>query len=332
VRLSLRLAAIITGCCVSVGLFVANPGSARAAAATDPPMGLMVQVSSLSPATSPATLKGWLEDVRRDHHDSAKPAYVNTIVLQDIADGAGALYTRYLDVLAPYLPGGATPIFTRAYVGTVDLAWKGNGSKYIQGIESSTFRAENVKISLAAAKAFYARYPRVAVNWYVTYEANLAGFWDANLAGAYRTYLVQIMNALSSVRANRAFLWSPAFWTMYADEPTWAAPGLKANLSKLFSNLPTPLTLSVQDFVGQSGGASTPQSAAAWVAYLKRNWSSHLAKVQINVEQFTQSASGSIAAGSAAELPRRESYYRSQGIELGAAWEIRYWHARLYGC
>lgn len=322
---------MIMTCFMSLGLIVAGAGSSRASVSTDPPMGLIIQVSSLPSTTSPATLKGWLEDIRRDHHDSAKAGYINTVVLQDIADATGTLYTRYLDILAPYLPGGATPIFTQAYIGTVDLPWTGTGSKYINGIESPAFRAQNVALSHVAAKAFQARYPRAITSWYVTYEANLAGFWDTNLVSAYRTYLVQLMHTLSSVRAHRQVLWSPAFWTTYANEPTWAAPGLKANLSNLFSSLPTRLTLSVQDFVGQSGGASSPQSAAAWVAYLKRNCSRYLTEVQINVEQFTESASGSIAAGSATGLPLRENYYRSQGIELGAAWEIRYWHARLYG-
>jgi hypothetical protein len=138
------------------------------------------------------------------------------------------------------------------------------------------------------------------------------------------------MNALAGVVVNGAVLWSPAFWTMFADEPAWAFADLKTNLTKLFSGLPSRLTLSVQDFVGQSGGGSTPASAAAWVRYLKQYWASRLAGVQINVEQFTQSKDGVISSGSASELPAREDYYRSQGIELGAAWEMRYWHARLY--
>ena len=294
-------------------------------------MGLMIQLSSLAPATSPATLKHWLADIRRDHHDSAKPGYINTVVLQDIAHESGKLYTRYLDVLAPYLPGGATPIFTRAYVGTVDLPWTGMGSKYLEGIESSAFRAENVRVSLAAAEAFRVRYPGVTNSWYITYEANLAGFWDADLAGAYRTYLIALMDSLPGVEAQGDVLWSPAFWTTYANVPTWGRSALTTNLRFLFSGLPHRINLSVQDFVGQSRGVSTPQDAASWVAYVKQNFSAYLSAVEINVEQFTESANGAITADVAADLPARENYYRSLGIGLGAAWEIRYWHARLYG-
>lgn len=311
--------------------FLGNAQSAHAKGAGDPPMGVMIQVSSLAPATSPAALKSWLEDIRRDHHDARKPGYVNAVVLQDIADSAGTLYTAYLDVIAPYLPGGATPIFTQAYVGTVDLPWTGSGSKYLDGIEDANFRSQNVNVSVAAATAFHARYPRIVNSWYITYEANLAGFWDANLASAYRTYLVSLINALSPVAGRRDMLWSPAFWTMYSDEPAWAMPDLKTNLGKLFAGLPARLTLSIQDFVGQSDGASTPASAASWIGYLKQNWSKQLAAVQVNVEQFNESGNGALTADSSSDLTARESFYQGKGITLGAAWEIRYWHARLYG-
>ncbi len=326
-------AAVLIGT-ITIG---ASPASAAPAApapsATSvaaPPKGLMIQVSSLSGSTTPATLKRWLEDIRMNHGRSA-PGYINTVVLQDIADRNGVLYTSYLDVIAPYLPGGTTPIFTRAYVGTVDLAFTGAGSKYIEGIESPAFRTENINVSRTAAAAFKARYPRAAADWYITYEANLAGFWDARIEGAYLTYIRDLMTTLSGIRANRTFLWSPAFWTQFADEPGWALPDLHANLTDLFTHLPARLSLDIQDFVGQSGGASSMQSAVSWVRYLQENWGPYLQKVQMNAEQFRQSADGSIRTGDPAEVAQRERYYRNQHVELGPAWEIRYWHQRLYG-
>lgn len=332
--------AMFTAATVLLGIITmaASPASAApaptpvpaAATAAAPPKGLMIQVSSLSGSASPATLKRWLEDIRRNHNRS-KPGYINTVVLQDIADRNGALYTPYLDVIAPYLPGGATPIFTRAYVGTVDLAFTGVGSKYIEGIESPAFRSQNIDVSRTAAAAFKARYPKAVTDWYITYEANLAGFWDARIERAYLTYIRDLMTTLSGVRANRTFLWSPAFWTQFADEPSWAWPDLHANLTDLFTQLPRKLTLDIQDFVGQSGGASSMQSAVSWVRYLQQNWGPYLQKVQMNAEQFTQGPDGSIRTGDPSEVAQRENYYRSQGIDLGPAWEIRYWHHRLYG-
>ena len=85
----------------------AAPASAADAPTTSnargPSKGLMIQVSSLQ-ETPPSTLKGWLEDIRRDHHNRSRPGYINTVVLQDIADSSGVLYTAYLDVIAAYLP------------------------------------------------------------------------------------------------------------------------------------------------------------------------------------------------------------------------------------
>lgn len=326
---SRRTIALFVGAAVFIGTLLMGAAPASAAA-SGPAKGLMIQVSSLQ-GTSPATLRTWLEDIRRDHHQRSQPGFINSVVLQDIADSSGRLYTSYLDVIAPYLPGGATPIFTRVYVGTVDLAWTGPGSKYIEGIEDANFRNQNINVSRTAAAAFKARYPRISTDWYITYEANLAGFWDSRIEGAYTTYISQLMTTLSGVRANRAFMWSPAFWTQYADEPAWALPDLKTNLTHLFRSLPTPLTVDVQDFVGQSGGSSSMQSAVAWVRYLQQNFGAYLVKVQINVEQFTQSAAGSISVADTAEVSQREDYYASQNIELGPAWEIRYWHQRLYG-
>jgi len=84
------------------------------------------------------------------------------------------------------------------------------------------------------------------------------------------------MTTLSGVRGGKGFMWSPAFWTMYANEPARAQPDLKANLSDHFIPLSTHLTLDIQDYVGQSGGASTKKSAASWIAYLKQNWTAYL--------------------------------------------------------
>lgn len=301
-----------------------------AAVSTEPPQGLMIQVSSLAPSTSPATLKTWLEKIRTKHRSSSSTAYINNIVLQNIADSNGNLLANYLDVIAPYLPGGATPAFTRAYIGTVDLSWTGAGSKYIEGIENAEFRNQNVSLSNAVAKKFVTRYPRASINWYITYEANMAGFWDANIQGAYTVYINQLMTSLSSVKSGKTFMWSPAFWTPRRSQPAWAMPSLQANFTSMFSNIKQPFILNMQDFVGQSNGVSTKEDAVDWVKYLKQNSSSSNISFQINTEQFKQASNGTISVGDPIEIPARENYYKSQGIQLGSSWEIRYWYKRLY--
>lgn len=301
-----------------------------AASSSEPPMGLMIQVSSLAPNTSPATLKTWLTKIRRDHRNKSKPGYINTVVLQDVADQNGNLLTSYLDVIRPYLPGGASPAFDRAFIGTVDLPWTGSGSKYIEGIGNAAFRDRNVSLSKTVAQAFKKRYPLVEADWYITYEANLAGFWDTNIKNSYVTYMNQLIPALSSITADKAFMWSPAFWTPYRNEPAWALPDLKTNLTDLFAKVQPPLYLNLQDFVGQSNGASTKEDADTWITYVKQI-APTLGKIQLNVEQFKQNADGSIVAGNSTEVPVRENYYVQKGTTLGPSWEIRFWHKRLYG-
>ncbi len=331
-RVQGRLAAVLfvlvfalLGTSVIIATHAATPGS------NEPPQGLIIQVSSLSPSVSPATFKTWLDSIRRDHRNPTTGGYINSVVLQDIGDQNGTLLTSYLDVIKPYLPGGITPAFDRAYIGTVDLPWTASGSKYIEGIENAAFRTQNVNLSVTLAKAFKARYPTVRADWYITYEANLAGFWDSNIESSYLAYMNQLMPALSAVTSNKAFLWSPSFWTTYNNEPSWALPGLKTNLADLFSKVRPSLTLDLQDFVGQSNGTTKKEDAAQWIGYLKTNYLTYLPGLEINTEQFIQQASGSIVAGDPIEVPARENYYVQQSIKLGPAWEIRYWHHRLYG-
>lgn len=103
---------------------------------SEPAHGLIIQVSTLSPTITPAKLKSWLDQIYQQNNISSKSTNgkIDSIVLQDIADTNGNLLTDYLDVIAPYLPGGATATFTKAYVGTVDINWGASGSKYIEGV------------------------------------------------------------------------------------------------------------------------------------------------------------------------------------------------------
>ncbi len=305
--------------------------TSNAATVAEPSQGLIIQVSSLAPTTTPAQLKVWLDHVRNNHRDYTKPGYINNVVLQDIADQNGNLLTSYLDVIVPYLPGGAKQAFSTAYLGTVDLPWTGTGSKYIEGITNADFRNKNVSMSVSSAKAFKARYPKASTHWYITYEANLAGFWQKPTEEAYVTYINQLMASLSAVTPGKTFLWSPAFWTPYRNQFTWALPDMKTNLNDMFNRISQPLVLDLQDFVGQSKNASTKEDAVVWINYIKQNITKQPSVLQLNTEQFTINSSGAIVAGTNTEVAARENYYAKNGIKLGPSWEIRYWHKRLYG-
>jgi len=321
----------IAGIIVATGTGWGPAAKAATTASSEPPHGLMIQVSSLAPSISPTQLKSMLEKVRAKHRISlASPGYINSVVLQDIADQNGKLLTTYLDVIKPYLPGGKTPAFTTAYVGTVDLAWTGTGSKYIEGIASSTFRNKNVALSNTAAKAFSVRYPTLKYNWYITYEANLGAFWNDAVKNNYTAYINQLAASLSTVKSGKTFMWSPAFWTNYAAMPAWALPSLQLNIKDASSKITMPFILNLQDFVGQSSGATTREDAVVWMNYLKTNWKAARTTHQINVEQFVQSSTGAITAANPAEIAARSNYYAQQGLTLGPTWEIRFWYQRLY--
>lgn len=293
---------------------------------SDPPMGLMIQVSTLAPSTTPAKLKEWMVAVRKNHRDPSKPGYVNNLVLQDIADINGKLLTPYLDVIAPFLPGGATPAFTKLSIGgAAEQQWTGPGSKYIEGIQSPAFRERNVSLSVSTGKAFKTRYPKVRFDWYIPYEANVAAFWDHRIERGYLTYINDMTTRLSAVKSG-SFSWSPSFWSTRSQMPAWAMTNLDENLAHFFPNLRAPVTVNLQDFVGQSGGASTRGDAVAWVRYLNR-WTT---RTQMNVEQFGLNTSGNLIPGDSVEVSARGRYYTSAGVPLGPSFDIRFWHARLY--
>jgi hypothetical protein len=310
---------------LALGLLLLGPAaSATPAAATAPPQALFVQVSSLGPTYSPARVASWMQRVCRGRE----------VVLQDIAGQDGRLVQPYLDVIAPYLPGGALACFTRAFVGTVDLAWTGAGSKYSEGVRDPAFVRRYLAASMRAANAFVGRYPAQRIDWYLTYEADLNQLFYPAVHQAYRSMLAAEMRNLRAIRSG-AVMWSPAFAYPYSAY-SGNGPGmtqLRANLLDLFATLGRTAQglqfLNLQDYVAGSGcepawNRVTPQDAAGWVKFLVGL--RQVPTVEINVEQYTfNCGAGTASPGNSAELASRAAFYRSQNIPLGPAFEIRYW-------
>lgn len=309
-----------------VALALINSGSSPAAAATpDPPQGLFVQVSSLGAASSPATVASWISHVCAGRD----------LVLQDISGTDGVLITSYIDVIAPYLPGGAHACFRRVFVGTVDLPWTGAGSKYVDGVESESFRRQNIALSDSVARAFVTRYPWVHADWYLTYEANLNEVYYPAVERSYADLLGSEMRLLSRLRPQASFAWSPAFWFPYSTYRLNLAgmSQLRTMLSRLFSTLRAEgrgiQLLDLQDFVAGSGcqpvaNRVTPSDAVAWAHFLVGL--RQLPDVAINVEQYAVDCrTGQIGLGNRQGVVDREAFYSSNGVRLGPAFEIRYW-------
>jgi len=294
---------------------------------------LMIQLSTLAQSSSPAQLRRWLQQVC--------PTGVNPtgdLVLQDVADDNGALLTSFLDAVVPYLPGGsAQPCFGRVFIGTIEPQWPGPGNAYVDGVQDAAFVADYVAKSAAVAKAFVTRYPQVDGNWYVTYEANLNDLYYPQVSAAYLTLLSTEVPALLSLRPGRKVMWSPAFWFPYSSysQNTLGMNGLTASLKQLFRALRTAGTgidvLNLQDYVAGSScqpasNRMTPTDAVKWVRYVQALQA--VPSVVVNTEQYAMDcATGGIVNGSATDVRNREAYYRSQGVTLGPAFELRYWIA-----
>ena len=307
-----------------VALALGASGAQPASAASPPQTGLFIQVASLGPTYSPAQVRSWIERTCKGR----------TVVLQGVAGEDGRLFQSYLDVIVPFLPGGARACFSRAFVGTVDTAWTGPGTKYVEGVQDPTFTQRYLSLSKAAATAFVSRYPRARVDWYVTYEADLNQLYYPGVHQAFRSLLTTEMRNLRAVRPG-AVMWSPAFAYPYSAYRgnTAGMSQLRANLVDLFATLSRDAGglqfLDLQDYVGASScepgwNRMTPQDAVGWVGFLSSL--EKIPNVQLNVEQYAvDCATGTIHSGDPNELASRTSFYRNRNIVLGPAFEIRYW-------
>ena len=311
-----------------ISVVSAAPSANGATAYASPPPAVFLQVSSLA-AFTPATVRSWLEAF------CAAAAQPPELVLQDVASAEGVLLAKYLDAIAPVLPGGSKACFSRVYVGTVDLQWQGNGTKYVEGIKDPAFRDKYLQLSLAVARAFRARYPNVRNDWYLTYEANLNELYYADVAASYRSLLTREIQGLSSVRYGRQVLWSPAFWYPYSVYQSNAVgmSGLRTQLVGLFTATQSAsggrMQVALQDFVGGSSceplaNRTTPTDAVGWTGFLRSL--GPLKTVSLNVEQFTITCgTGGITAADPESVRTREQFYRGAGVTLGPAFELRYW-------
>lgn len=288
----------------------------------------MVQISSLAPAYSPATLAGWIDEA------CGAPGGRRDLVLQDVTATDGTLATAYLDAIEPFL-AGAHPRIDRVFVGTVDLSWSGPGSKYVEGIQDASFRAANLAQTVSLARAFLERYPTVPVDWYLTYEADLNGFYHPSIEAAYRSLFTTEMQALSALRPGATFAWSPAFWYPHSSYRGNVAgmTQLETNLRAFFATLAETTAgiqiLNLQDFVAGSrcqppGNRSTAEDAVGWATFLTDL--DLIPEVTINVEQYAiDCATGALRPGDPSEIGARESVYRRHDLTLGPAFELRYW-------
>ena len=290
---------------------------------------IFLQVSSLGPTYTPAEVSQWLADMCNTPTSGPR-----NLVLQDIVDSNGNLNASYLDVIVPYLPGGSVSCFNKVYVGTFGPNWTGTGSIYTNGVEDPTFTTNYVNTSMQLANEFIQAYPQVAVNWYLTFEADLNQLYDPTVESAYAKMLGAEMLGLSAISPNAQFLWSTGFFYTYSgySSNTLGMQGLNSELGQLFSSLKNVGnglgTLDLQDEIGTTNcwgtGAMTPSDAVGWAHFLQSI--PNAPQINMNTTLFTTDCStGGLVPISTTTAVNTESYYLSQNVVLGPAYEMRYW-------
>jgi hypothetical protein len=327
-----------------------------------PAKGLFIQLSSWS--WGPAALTDWMNYICQTHRDPAQPGYIRDLVLQDVATpdpnasptqnppvANDQLLGADIDALLPYFPGGNGPCqFDNVFVGTVDLQ-AAAPDPYRTGIQDPNRRWNVLLRSRTVADAFAAHVqssanPSVIFHWYVTYEAMLNYFTDSSVEQGYLAFMLEYIHQLSAVAGGKAFLWSPGFDQLPTDYPVGSPSRtqLQSTLQSFFSQLKAqaaaydsygstsggPLWLDLQDHVGSMDCYVTPMTAvdaATWFSFLGSLTT--FTSLRMNVEQFRHqdpaSCTSPLVAADPAEVTNREAYYGSQGIVLGAAWELRFW-------
>jgi hypothetical protein len=306
----------------------AAPHPGPGASTTSP--SVMIQLSTFAQDYAPSQLQSWLNQICPS---GVAPA--GDLALQDIATSNGSLLTSYLNVLAPYLPGGSThPCFAHVFVGTVEPSWTGGGSEYVEGVEDSSFVDSYVAQSAAVARSFVQQFPQVTEDWYATYEANLNELYYAPVLAGYERLLGGELNAFNAAAPGREVMWAPAFWYPYSvySQNTVGMSGLSQSLTALFSALKPEGGLQMIDLTDYVSGSScqpvsnqvTPADAVGWVRFLQAIPGAP--RVVVNTEQYAMDcATQGVVDGNPQAVQSREAYYEFEGLTLGPAFELRYW-------
>jgi MYXO-CTERM domain-containing protein len=325
-------------CVLAVILTALSVGGAPSGWAA--PKSLFVQATSVPTGSDAYITRTWFHKVCTDHRTPGASNYIHNLVLSEIADTQGNLMTDALDIIEDYYG-----CFDNIFVGTRNLD---HADPYVTGMKDSTFRWDNINLSVLVANAYEARFNQLApasgFHWYISYEANLNYLAsDVTLKNAYAAYLLELSNQLNAIRPGEV-LWSPAFWTPYSSVPSSAA--LQNAIHDVLTTAPGITWLHFQDFVGQAAsyncnttitsygfGAS---DAIGYYGLVSAANPGTVASVRINMEHFILgdvSTCGAwyIVAGDPTEHTAREAAYEAAGAPMGASWEIRWWYQAHYG-
>jgi hypothetical protein len=226
---------------------------------------------------------------------------------------------------------------------------------YCGGILTPSWRWDNIQANRKAADVFLAfidfHFPGVRSNlhWYITYE----GYFDwlggnrysDRLADAYSAYFLEMVRAYNQAlqragepaeSASRAVLWSPAYESSYYTHSQLEINQIRDNLRLVFQNVQTMAAsagisrgvdwLDMQDKLGQTDcfSAECYGGVKNWYQFLTTVNSEQFsfASLRVNMELFSSNQPGPDPA----EHMARQNFYESNGIPIGASWELRFWN------
>ncbi len=269
---------------------------------------------------NPADLKEQLEHVRTQHKDRTKDDYIHNVVLDEI--GSPYRLASNLDIIAPYLPGGPLQAFDNVFVGSTYVRYQGQGSAYAEGMANPEHRWANLRAQRSLWRWFAQKYPQVPFHFYINHEGVLDYFDIPEVRAGYAAYLIQTVRDGHKIKANRAFLWSPAVWSGVAlttQEETAIARTFRSveAEAKKVGHYGGIKWLHLQDMMGRGRKDVTKYDVRRWYRELKGvyDWDS----LRVNMEMFNVSAW---------RLQRREDWYQANGIAVGTSWELRHWYPR----
>jgi hypothetical protein len=267
---------------------------------------------------NPSDLKEQLEHVRKEHKDRSKDDYIYNVVLDEI--GNPYTLSSNLTIIAPYLPGGNLKTFDNVFVGSSYIKYQGEGSSYREGMLSSTHRWLNLRIQKDSWRRFKYQFPQLDFHFYINHEGVLNHFDIPTVRAGYGAYLLQSVRDSHDIVPNRAVLWSPAVWSGFPLTRAMEA-GIRVTFrnvqkwSQRYGHYGGIKWLHLQDMMGRGRKDVTKEDVRNWYKELERayDWDS----LRVNMEMFNQTP---------AELQAREDWYQSEGIAVGASWELRHWY------
>lgn len=294
---------------------------------------------------------------------------LDSLILTDVADQEGNLYTYELD----WIVNNFARCFSNIFIGTAVIKWNGIGSdyekrigsEYVEGIANADHRWKNIYLSRAIADKLLTRYPSLYFNWYISYEANLNAFVGADvrvntsvgspISGytvkeAYKAYLYQLSNDLYAKRP-RAVLWSPTFWTPFQSLDATSKSQLQSAIRDVALVANRVNWLHFQDFIGQSSyvqclspsgcfprviypiGCSNTVGYFNLLKYATTNTS--IVSLRTNLEMMINKRINNqptldFIAADRNELAERVACYNANGVPIGASWEIRWWYRSYF--